>query len=1037
MAKNKQQTLTNIIALKGHVDNTVGKVGQAIELIGSQIDDLSQKFIDLGTDSTQSFASYDDIMREVQALGEYDAKTMKVLDEYNKTIAQTSKYTMEQAGQAEVLIAQLGLDFKDTTTLLPEVMSLAKAGKLELADSLDYLYYSLNALDKPLDYAGTLTDQMAKAAAISAADIDTLGLSLQRLGSGAQFFTGGSSEILAILGGISQFGQDMQGREAGTQLRNFMLTLLAPTGSKQTLMESLGVTEEEWGEFEAYMEDAGINVTDTADAMNKLGLSVYDSNGNLKPAIQIIGELDAALGSLGEKDRNAMLGNLFGKRTSTTAKNLISSLETIIGFQHQIENDSDGYAEIMGDTMEGGIGGTLRQYQSSLDALKVTMGEVLEPHVTGGAEKLTDMFNAIANTDKDTLNLVVSGFAGIAAAGPTMMLAGGAVRLIGSLATPVGAVATGLTVAAMAAGAIAAYADMDFESNFGGMDLNDDALLNHVNALGDAFEATYANVNAYNGALETALSNYETASTTLSGDLLTNMITGAALTEEQKTTLSGLGETMAQELTAGINAGFDKSASYVAMLFGSGWSDDPDALNAILTANSVHASMIAQAEQLGKDFGETLGAAMDDGIITGDEYRVIMEKMQAYDKAMAIQADAERAGEREQMFHKAKSVSWDSAESFLAEQAAILNENMEEAALTHAYEVGKWTHYYDEAIAQGIATVDDKDRFLTALQERYEALIASYEADNADIATAVFDALMSGSDFGEAWNAMRRMYDSGTITRNADGMIEYSSGEWLQYRDIYEQLLYMMNAEGGWLSNGGKIMGLLEPYMAGADAQEYAQIFADLSTIISHIEKDMAAYNTLAAEIEAKEYEIEQLQISLDIEQAIADRDALQAELDKLAANINVTGLYDDAVKERNDAQTYLTNNPGSWKVNVSTSGSVSTSGLDGYAEGGRADIPSIFGEAGPEWAIPEEHSQRTADLLNAARAASGFTWPELIARNGGLNAGGGFSGTIIYQPTIIANDSQGVEQKLIEDKARFEKWWNDKQMREDMEVYA
>ena len=34
------------------------------------------------------------------------------------------------------------------------------------------------------------------------------------------------------------------------------------------------------------------------------------------------------------------------------------------------------------------------------------------------------------------------------------------------------------------------------------------------------------------------------------------------------------------------------------------------------------------------------------------------------------------------------------------------------------------------------------------------------------------------------------------------------------------------------------------------------------------------------------------------------------------------------------------------------------------YAEGGRADEASIFGEAGPEWAIPEEHSARTASLL-------------------------------------------------------------------------
>jgi hypothetical protein len=48
------------------------------------------------------------------------------------------------------------------------------------------------------------------------------------------------------------------------------------------------------------------------------------------------------------------------------------------------------------------------------------------------------------------------------------------------------------------------------------------------------------------------------------------------------------------------------------------------------------------------------------------------------------------------------------------------------------------------------------------------------------------------------------------------------------------------------------------------------------------------------------------------------------------------------------------------------------------YAEGGRADGPSVFGEAGAEWAIPEQHSARTAELLRAAANASGFTWAEL-----------------------------------------------------------
>ena len=108
------------------------------------------------------------------------------------------------------------------------------------------------------------------------------------------------------------------------------------------------------------------------------------------------------------------------------------------------------------------------------------------------------------------------------------------------------------------------------------------------------------------------------------------------------------------------------------------------------------------------------------------------------------------------------------------------------------------------------------------------------------------------------------------------------------------------------------------------------------------------------------------------------------------------------------------------------------------YAEGGRATTASIFGEAGPEWAIPEEHSERTAALLDAARAASGFTWPDLLARYGGLNANANNSPTtLVYSPVINAQDARGVDAVLQADKRRFERWFEERRMREAMEVYA
>ena len=1182
-----QQTLQTVITLSGKVDNTFGNIGTALINVGNHIDALSQKIINFGKESVEEFVEYDDVMREVQALGEYDDKTMRALNEYNKTIAQTSKYTMEQAAQAEVMMAQLGLNLDQTKVLMPTVMNLATAANIDLADSLDYLYYTLNALGMPMEYANTLSDQMSKTAAISAADINTLGLSMQRLGSGAQFFAGGSSEILAILGGISQFGQDMQGTNAGTQLRNFMLTLLAPTQSKDALIQSLRVTEEEWAEFESYMEDAGIDVNNTADAMNELGLSVYDSaTGQLKPAIQIIGELEAALSSLPEGDRNEMLGKLFGKRTTTTALNLIAALDTIIGYQHQIEGGSAGYTESMAETMEGGLGGALREFTAAWDAFQTTIGETISPAVEGVADFMTDIVNGLTNMDKDALEALVSAAGAVAAAGPALLLAGGAFRLIGFAMTPIGAAALGLTALAAAAAVLYQLGEANFAANFGDMELDTEALLAHVNGIGDAFNETYTDVNNYNTALETALTNFTTASTTLSSDLLTNMITGATLTPEQIASITSLGETMGNELLAGISASFDKSASYLTMLFGgldSAATDDEYA-GAILLADTMYENLVGQAEQLGREFGETLGTAMDDGIITGNEYNVIMEKMQAYNDAMAFAAKADQEAELAKQLHKAQSVSWDSAESFLAEQAEIMNANLAAAEETHIGERAKWGVYFDEAIRQGwinqitgtAYTDADKAAFLADMDAQYAAKVQGYKDDNAQVTMAVFDALMSQSGYGEAWQFLSGLYANGDLKRDEYGEVSPDAVNWSalfpdgmplfgEDNPLDDQLYDLWRGEHGISGAGNKLTEILGPYMdsesialihkmlddalqigdylyshnattaremldenpawyvseffdtlglgieglpdvdigakwaeIGTSAQgevgnlttalknvyDFEKVLADMGGSFAEASNPFrdqaAAWQLMYGDINAEDYLItatvepvvppgaveaaagEQVIPATVEPDATIDAAGMEAEAaaagaaaetslmagygdPTLDATVDSTGISSDATTAGSSAVAALYAAWGSptLTARVSYSGIRSGSSLIGgskfslFAEGGRATEASIFGEAGPEWAIPEEHTDRVASLFNAAREAAGFTWPELIARNGGLNAGGGTPAQIIYSPTIYANDANGVEQKLIEDKERLDRWWSEKQMHDDVEVYA
>lgn len=136
-------------------------------------------------------------------------------------------------------------------------------------------------------------------------------------------------------------------------------------------------------------------------------------------------------------------------------------------------------------------------------------------------------------------------------------------------------------------------------------------------------------------------------------------------------------------------------------------------------------------------------------------------------------------------------------------------------------------------------------------------------------------------------------------------------------------------------------------------------------------------------------------------------------------------------------------------------------------AKGGRGTEPSIFAEAGiPEWFIPEEHTKNTAQLILGAAYGSGFDlvelaelsgarmfaeggttgttlqWGDMLGASGGgaSDEGSGSSIQVQYSPVIHADNAQGVERALQEDKKRFEKWiedwWERHELYESMVKY-
>ena len=1153
---NKQQTLQTNIILGGKVSKSFDQIGTKLEEVGTTVNKVSQLLISAGKEGVQTYMEYEEAMKEIASLQEYNYSDLEQLHELNKETAQSTIYTNTELANAELLLAQAGLKVEEVTKVLPSTLRLATAGNLDMADSVDYLVSSLNSLGLTMDYADTLTDQMAKTAALGMTDIDTLGESLTRLGSAAgQYFKGGSSEILTILSAMSQFGKDMRGSEAGTQLRNFAISLAAPASNVEEMadaMRELGYAEEEVEEYVNGRSNG--QAVRAIETLKEAGLQIYDANDELLPMIDIIkslrnavygssaytedlsefGEAFAKTGSdvdafvestegLSDNALFTLMTQIFGKRTATTALNLISISDEEWDSTLQEIEDSEGYAQNAADIMQGGLTGSLKQLETAFTELKTTLGEHLAPDVENVANFLHDIVTDISNFDGDTWDLLISGAEVIAGAGPAILIASGAFKALAAVMSPGTAAALGIVGLAAAVNMLAELDWQQFQDEFGDLDVSSDELSQYIESLGDSFYDAYTDVNNFAGAVSTATTNYKTASSEFKTDLISAMLTSTSLTDEDITSLEELGGSMYNAIVDGINNATARDMAAITQTFGGEGVAEENGIWAsiIEVLNIGYTAAIAQATDLSQQLRDAMTSAFEDKTLTGEEVQNIQSIMDDMNQLMAIQTNAENYASQQSMLRKAQTMGLDSLQSISAEELARQQEVMNELYESQSTSYGTLAAYLDYMVENGLEYTDENgqkftmtreyaDEMLKTLSDQQASEAANYHLKFLPFTWDLYNQAISESDLSGAWTGLQSFADSalasGTVTE-AD-LQTYQKFSTTDRDRIATYMGWLIEAMGGADAIQNDIETLLESGDTATANQlkrilqmdelaTYAQMNADLGTsgyatetalgseytaaeLRSMLDNNADSMTGIALEalkdaIETGNFlnfedmmtnmgitdtgfrsgieSVTELAKSLEGYDSIEVPSNLQSISDyyrmyKMLYPEQLVSVTDNGEGEELRSELEQTfSEPIKQNVWI-TYGSTDSFGLTSvsrrtmnayskYAEGGRADTASIFGEAGAEWAIPEEHSTRTAELLDAARAASGFTWPELLSMSGGLNAGGSKSVTLAYSPTIYATDAADVETKLIQDKSRMERWLRERELRREVEVYS
>ena len=369
----------------------------------------------LGTAAVTTAATFESSMSQVQAtmgitkdaMSEVDGQSVNTMDTLSalaKKMGAETAFSASQCAEALNYLALAGYDTQQMVDTLPTVLNLAAAGSMDLASASDMVTDAMSALGMGVEQAGTMVDQMAKTASSTNTSVAQLGEGILTIGATAKSVKGGTAELNTALGILANNG--IKGAEGGTHLRNVILSLQSPTDK-------------------------------AADAMDALGLSVYDSEGNMRSLNDILGDLNTSMSGMTSADKQNIISTIFNKTDLTSVNALLANTGDAWDELQSSIADSSGAAQQMADTQLDNLSGQLTILKSALEGLAISIGELLLPYIkaiVGGIQGFVDWLNSL---DEGVKKVIVTVGLIAAAVGPVLIVIGKVMSSVGTIMTTI------------------------------------------------------------------------------------------------------------------------------------------------------------------------------------------------------------------------------------------------------------------------------------------------------------------------------------------------------------------------------------------------------------------------------------------------------------------------------------------------------------------------------------------------------------------------------------------------------------------------
>ena len=379
----------------------IQSAGKTITSVGSTLTKaITVPIAGVATAAVKTAADFEAAMSEVGAISGASAQDLATLTAKAKEMGATTSFSASESAEAMKYMAMAGWKTADMTAGIAGIMNLAAAAGEDLGTTSDIVTDGLTAFGMSAKESGRFADVMAAASTNANTNVTMLGESFKYCAATAGAMGYNIEDISVALGVMANAG--IKGSTAGTTLKNVIANMAKPTDAQAAVMQ-------------------------------KLGISLTDSSGNMKSFAEVMNNLRSSFNGLSETEKASYATTLAGKESMSGLLTIVNASAADFDKLTEAINGSSGSAEAMAAKMLDNLKGQLTLLKSAVEGIAITIGDKLLPYLkkfVSWVQKAADYINNLSDAQVDS----IMKWAAIAAAiPPIIMVFGKVVTMVGTV----------------------------------------------------------------------------------------------------------------------------------------------------------------------------------------------------------------------------------------------------------------------------------------------------------------------------------------------------------------------------------------------------------------------------------------------------------------------------------------------------------------------------------------------------------------------------------------------------------------------------